>query len=184
MVSHSPVPNTKPCDGVANLMPHTAGAGPFSGWPSGTTGAGSPRQLAPRFSVRTIDVHGVCEHGAVPSTNASSGETNVTEVAAIPAGTGPPAGVAAPPVPCPVAVAGLVGAAGADVVAAAAVVPLPLPAPPECCVPQPASASAVAVTSVPRRTAAPDGRGRNVILMWSPQRRQPPGLDSPVTGFR
>ena len=104
VVSHSPVPNTKPCDGVANLMPHTAAAGPFSGWPSGTTGAGSPRQLAPRFSVRTIDVHGVCEHGAVPSTNASSGETNVTEVAAIPAGTGPPAGVAAPPVPCPVAV--------------------------------------------------------------------------------
>jgi hypothetical protein len=120
----------------------------------------------------------------VPSTNASSGETNVTEVAAILAGTGPPAGVAAPAVPCAVAVAGLVGAAGADVVAAAAVVPLPLPAPPECCVPQPASASAVAVTSVPRRTAAPDGRGRNVILMWSPQRRQPPGLDSPLTGFR
>src|SRR5580700_283268 len=184
VVSHRPVPNTKPCDGVANLMPHTAGGGPFSGWPSGTTGAGSPRQLAPRFSVRTIDVHGLCEHGAVPSTNASSGETNVTEVAAIPAGTGPPAGVAAPPVPCPVAVAGLVGAAGADVVAAAAVVPLPLPAPPECCVPQPATASAVAVTSVPRRTAALDGRGRKVILMWSPQRRQPPGLDSPVTGFR
>jgi hypothetical protein len=136
--------------------------------------------------VRTIDVHGVCEHGAVPSTNASSGETNVTEVAAIPAGTGPPAGVAAPPVPCPVAVAlpGLAGAVGADVVAAAAVVPLPLPAPPECCVPQPASASAVAITSVPKRTAAPDGRGRDVILMWAPQRRQPPGPDGPVTGFR
>jgi hypothetical protein len=165
---------------VANLMPHTADAGPFSGWPSGTTGAGSPRQLAPRFSVRTIDVHGVCEHGAVPSTNASSGETNVTEVAAIPVGTGPPAGVAAPPEPCPAAVAELAGAAGADVVAAADVVPLP--APPECCVPQPASASAVA--SAPKRTAAPDGRGRNAILMWSPQRRQPPGPDSPVTGFR
>src|SRR6201987_5646531 len=49
VVPHSPVPNTKPCDGGANLMPHTAGAGPFSGWPSGTTGAGSPRQLAARF---------------------------------------------------------------------------------------------------------------------------------------
>ena len=123
---HSPVPNTKPCDGVANLMPHTADAGPFSGWPSGTTGAGSPRQLAPRFSVRTIDVHGVCEHGAVPSTNASSGETNVTEVAAIPVGTGPPAGVAAPTEPWPEAVAELEGAAGDDVVAAADVVPPPL----------------------------------------------------------
>src|SRR4029077_11690960 len=87
VVSHSPVPNTKPSDGAANLMPHTHAAGPFSGWPSGTPAAGSPRQLPPRFSVRTIDVHGVCEHGAVPSTNASSGETNVTEVAAIRAGT-------------------------------------------------------------------------------------------------
>ena len=43
---------------------------------------------------------------------------------------------------------------------------------------------AIAVTSVPKRTAAPDGRGRNALLMWSPQRRQPPGPDSPVTGFR
>jgi hypothetical protein len=42
--------------------------------------------------VRRIDVHGALAHGAVPSTNASSGETNVTEVAANPLGTGPPGG--------------------------------------------------------------------------------------------
>jgi hypothetical protein len=53
-------------------------------------GAGIPAQLAPRSSVRTIDVHGACAHGAVPRTNASSTETNVTEVAVNPAGTGPP----------------------------------------------------------------------------------------------
>jgi len=53
-------------------------------------GAGIPAQLAPRSSVRTIDVHGACAHGAVPRTNASPTEANVTEVAAKPAGTGPP----------------------------------------------------------------------------------------------
>jgi hypothetical protein len=37
-----------------------------------------------------MDVHGASAHGAVPSTNASSGDTNVTDVAANPAGTGPP----------------------------------------------------------------------------------------------
>jgi hypothetical protein len=39
-------------------------------------------------------VHGASAHGAVPSTNASSGDTQVTDVAANPAGTGP-AGAAA-----------------------------------------------------------------------------------------
>jgi hypothetical protein len=37
-------------------------------------------------------VQGAFAHGAVPRTNASSGETNVTEVAANPVGTGPPDG--------------------------------------------------------------------------------------------
>src|SRR5215469_15527454 len=92
VVSHSPLPKTKPCPGVPNRIPHTAGPVMLDGWPSGTTGAGRPRQLAPRSRVRTIDVHGACEHGAVPSTYASCGETNVTEVAANPPGTGPPAG--------------------------------------------------------------------------------------------
>src|SRR6516165_5771300 len=92
VVSHSPSPNTNPWPGSANRMPHTAGPALSWGCPSGTTGAGSPRQEAPRSSVRTIDVQGACAHGAVPRTNACSGETNVTDVAANPVGTGPPAG--------------------------------------------------------------------------------------------
>ena len=39
-------------------------------------------------------MHGAFAHGAVPRTNASSGETNVTDVAANPSGTGPPDGTA------------------------------------------------------------------------------------------
>ena len=39
-------------------------------------------------------MHGACAHGAVPSTNASSADTNVTDVAANRAGTGPPEGIA------------------------------------------------------------------------------------------
>ena len=89
VVSHSPSPNTNPCSGVAKRMPHTPPGCP--GAPMGTAGAGRPVQLAPRFSVRAIEVHGACAHGAVPSTNASSGDTHVTDVAANPAGT-PPAG--------------------------------------------------------------------------------------------
>jgi hypothetical protein len=42
--------------------------------------------------VRRIDVQGAFAHGAVPRTNASSGETNVTDAAANPVGTGPPDG--------------------------------------------------------------------------------------------
>ena len=70
VVSHNPLPNTKPIEGVANRMPQTADPVVFSGWPSGTTGAGSPCQVPPRFSVRSIDVQGLFTHGAVPSTNA------------------------------------------------------------------------------------------------------------------
>src|SRR5271165_963647 len=160
VVSHSPSPNTNPWPGSANRIPHTAGPAPFCGCPSGTTGAGSPRQLAPLSSVRTIDVQGACEHGAVPRTNACSGETNVTEVAANPAGTGPPAGRVAPappaaglllaaplargvPVPAPVPAAGLEAAA----------VP---PPPPPIGVVDPHPASATAVTSAPASTATRD----------------------------
>src|SRR5579872_4931195 len=88
VVSHSPSPNTNPCPGVAKRMPHTAPACP--GAPTGTGGAGRAVQLTPRFRVRAIEVHGASAHGAVPSTNASSGDTQVTDVAANPAGTGPP----------------------------------------------------------------------------------------------
>ena len=76
---------------------------------SGATGAGSPRQLAPRSRVRRIDVHGAFAHGAVPRTNASSVETNVTEVAANPIGTGPPDGTATVDV-----LAAVAGAAGVE----------------------------------------------------------------------
>src|SRR5699024_7114950 len=95
VVSHSPVPNTNPWKKSAKRMPHTAGPFAWNCVPSGTIGAGIPRQLAPRSSVRRMDVHGACEHGAVPRTNASCGETNVTDVAANPPGTGPPAGCVA-----------------------------------------------------------------------------------------
>ena len=73
VVSHRPLPNTNPSEGLANRIPHTAGSVNSDSVASGTTGAGSPRQLAPRFRVRRIDVHGAFAHGAVPRTNASSG---------------------------------------------------------------------------------------------------------------
>ena len=37
-------------------------------------------------------MHGACEQGAVPSTKASCVDTNVTDVAVNPLGTGPPGG--------------------------------------------------------------------------------------------
>ena len=46
-----------------------------------------------------IDVHGACEHGAVPSTKASCVDTNVTDVAVNPPGTGPPGGAGITGVP-------------------------------------------------------------------------------------
>src|ERR1035437_7124483 len=70
-------------------MPHTPAP---PGDESRTTGAGSPRQVTPRSSVRTIDVQGACEQGAAPRTNASCADTNVTDVALNPPGTGPPGG--------------------------------------------------------------------------------------------
>src|ERR1700722_16235341 len=79
-VSHSPSPNTNPCSGVAKRMPHTAPRCP--GAPTGTAGAGTAVQLPPRFRAPAIEVHGACAHGAVPSTNSSSGDTQVTDVAA------------------------------------------------------------------------------------------------------
>jgi hypothetical protein len=126
---------------------------------SGTTGAGSPTQVAPRFSVRTIEVHGLAEHGAVPRTNASSAETNVTEVAANPLGTGPPAGmlaglVVAVPVAAGVLAAGVVDAALCPPVAVDAAVEV-APAP-ELAVPQPASDTTVSNAVNP--AAAADAR--------------------------
>ena len=90
-------------------MPHTPVP---PGAESGTTGAGSPRQLAPRSSVRTIDVHTAFEQGAVPRTKASCVETNVTDVAVKPLGTGPPGGAGV--IGCPGVTDGAVGGAWLD----------------------------------------------------------------------
>jgi hypothetical protein len=122
--------------------------------------------------VRTIDVHGAWEHGAVPRTNASCVETNVTEAAANPLGTGPPAGTvtgwcvfagAGVAVAGCEAVAGalLAGAALAEV-AAGVVAPLPPPEP-ELSEAQPDSAKVVK-TALDRR-AAPSRDARNVVLI-------------------
>ena len=109
VVSHRPSPNTNPTRGLANRIPHTARPTTAGCGASGAAGAGSPRQLAPRSRVRRIDVHGAFAHGAVPRTNASSVETNVTEVAANPIGTGPPDGTATVDV-----LAAVAGAAGVE----------------------------------------------------------------------
>src|SRR5216683_2404698 len=71
VVSQSDEPKMKPCVGLANRIPHTALVSP--GKPNLASGAGSPAQAAPRFSVRTRDVHGCTAQGAVPSTNPSRG---------------------------------------------------------------------------------------------------------------
>jgi hypothetical protein len=119
--------------------------------------------------VRTIDVHGACEHGAVPRTNASCVETNVTEAAANPRGTGPLA-AGSVTVGCVfdgvgVGVAGCVAAPLAVEVAAGVVAPLPPPEP-ELSEPQPDSAKVVK-TALDRR-AAPSRDARNVGLIADP----------------
>ena len=145
VVSHRPSPNTKPTDGLANRIPHTAGPVVSNGAASGTTGAGSPRQLAPRFRVRRIDVQGAFAHGAVPRTNASSVETNVTDLAANPIGTGPPDGTVTVDV-------------AADVVGAAAPVEAPPPADAggELAPPEPAGPLADEVGEPPGPPPAPE----------------------------
>jgi hypothetical protein len=167
------LPNTNPTDGLANLIPHTAGpAVPDRAFPSVTTGAGSPFQLAPRFSVRRIDVHGAFAHGAVPRTNASWGETNVTEVAANPAGTGPPVGVVPPDAVVAGALAVLL-AADADGEAALALADVlgELAAPPPVAelaeVAVPHADSTTAASSAPDARAARDAR--DGVFMMSPR---------------
>src|ERR1700738_4885332 len=59
---------------------------------SGVFGAGMATQLRPASRVRKIDVQGRGEQAASASTNPSVGESNVTEIGLIPAGTGPPVG--------------------------------------------------------------------------------------------
>ena len=51
-----------------------------------------PFQVLPPSVVRSTDVHGLCEHGAVPRTQPSLADTNVIEMGRKPGGTGPPGG--------------------------------------------------------------------------------------------
>jgi hypothetical protein len=123
--------------------------------------------------VRTIDVHGAFAQGAVPRTNASPGETNVTEVAANPAGTGPPLGAVAIPVAAAVEAAPLAAAVEAelappepagpldDVVGETAEAP---PPDPELAAPQ--AVSATAASRAPDASPARDAR--NDVFMRSP----------------
>jgi hypothetical protein len=57
-------------------------------------GAGIPTQVRPLSVVRTIEVHGLTVHGAVPSSQPVRVLTNVRSSATNPFGTGPPAGPA------------------------------------------------------------------------------------------
>jgi hypothetical protein len=140
---------------------------------SGTTGAGSPTQVAPRFSVRTIDVHGLAEHGAVPRTNASSAETNVTEVAANPLGTGPPAGVLAGLVAAGLLAAGVVDAALWPPVAVDVAVEVAPGPEPELAVPHPARNTTV--NSAVKQAATRDAR---IEIFMSPPDAVAPGAVS------
>src|SRR5215469_16125721 len=129
------------------------------GCPIGTTGAGRPRQVAPRSDVRRIEVHGACAHGAVPRTNASCVETSVTEVAVNPGGTGPPVGW---DVTGPVLgglLAGEAGEGACPLLAGAVPAPVPdvgvlaLPVPPwevAAGVPQPAVTAMMKMPAAPR----------------------------------
>src|SRR5580658_230000 len=56
---------------------------------SGARGAGTPAKLTPPSVVRTIDVHGGVEQGAVPSSHQVSSLIAVNDAGANPAGTGP-----------------------------------------------------------------------------------------------
>src|ERR1700689_4840120 len=154
VVSHRPLPNTNPSEGLANRIPHTAGPVTSNGAVSGATGAGSPRQLAPRFRVRRIDVHGAFAHGAVPRTNASSVETNVTDLAANPIGTGPPDGTLTVDVAADVA-----GGAGR---------PAEPPPAPKLVAPQ--AVSATAASRAP--DTSPTRDARNDVFMRSPSPRK------------
>jgi hypothetical protein len=58
----------------------------------GARGAGTPAKLTPPSVVRTIDVHGGFEHGAVPSSHHVSSLIAVNDPGSNPGGTGPEGG--------------------------------------------------------------------------------------------
>jgi len=130
---------------------------------------GSPTQLTPRSSVRTIAVHAACPHGAAPSTNASSAETNVTEVAAKPASSGAPAVVVG--VGVAVAVTGWLFVAGADLALAVLVAEDPAEGPLvlEPRVPHPVSAIAVAAATDTSASCIARVRDDVLIAILQPQ---------------
>ena len=86
-------------------------------------------------------MHGACEHGAVPSTKASCVDTNVTDVAVNPPGTGPPGGAGITGVPGVTDGAAVGVAAGVRAAAGGGEDPQP--------------DSAKPVSSTPERTAEP-----------------------------
>ena len=125
-------------------------------------------------------MHGALAHGAVPRTNASCGETKVTDVAANPIGTGPPDGTVTVDVladvvgaAAPVEAAPLAADAGAELAPPDAAGPLdaavgeaaaaPPPAP-ELAAPQ--AVSATAASRAPH--ASPTRDARNDVFMRSP----------------
>jgi hypothetical protein len=132
--------------------------------------------------VRRIDVHGAFAHGAVPRTNASSGETKVTEVAANPLGTGPPADAVTVGVVVGGVLAALLAAeaepeadvAPPEVADAVDDADEPPPLAPELAAPHADSATADSATadSATADSSAPDGSAardhRNDVFMKSP----------------
>jgi hypothetical protein len=81
-------PNTQPFRRSAKRISET----PPPVVASWARGAGMPTQWAPLSVVRTIEVQGADEQGAVPRTQPAVTDTKVADCASNPAGTGPPAG--------------------------------------------------------------------------------------------
>jgi hypothetical protein len=80
-----------------NRRPCTHGLPAQLLWPVGSRsalGAGTPTQVRPLSVVRTIEVHGLTVHGAVPSSQPLRVLTNAGSLATNPFGTGPPGGPA------------------------------------------------------------------------------------------
>lgn len=90
-VAYSALPAAHPSAWFANRSVLTP-ARTSSGSAIGAFGAGIPRQDAPPLTVRTMEVHGGCAHGAVPSTQPDAALMKLVEYTLNPDGTGPPDG--------------------------------------------------------------------------------------------
>ena len=92
-VAYSLLPTTQPLDWSANRMVVTwPGAYTPVAVPIGAFGAGMPCQVLPPSLVRTMDVQGALEQGAVPSAQPCEASMKVADTGVNRAGTGPPAG--------------------------------------------------------------------------------------------